>query len=225
MDQSDYDRVTEIIAPFSGVEFVPEDILRPAADKGTLVHKFIESYFNKEDVFNEPEEVIPYMKSFREFWERSEHIFHGGEIQKEVRFYCDDLKITGQMDLIIEMKGRVYLIDWKTSSREHISWRLQGAAYRYLVEKSGRECVDNVLFVNLKKDKKPALYKYESYEDDIKLFKNCLEIYRFFDMKKTRRKNYEVFPKRANQRAGDSVEQVSRRDSEHTEKLYRFDSN
>ena len=42
----EYDRVTDILTQFSGIEFVNQDILTEAASRGTLVHKFIEEYFS-----------------------------------------------------------------------------------------------------------------------------------------------------------------------------------
>ena len=74
-----YDRVTEVISPFSGVEFVPEDILRPAAERGTLVHKYVEGLLQgfKGSL---TEEMIPYVESFEKFWDSSKHVFDSGKI-------------------------------------------------------------------------------------------------------------------------------------------------
>jgi hypothetical protein len=183
-----YDRVTEVITPFSGVEFVPEDILKSAGDRGTLVHKYIEGSLQgfKGSL---TEEMGPYVDSFEKFWDSSKHVFGGGKIVLEKRLFCDVLGITGQADVIVETSDRTYMIDWKTSSRPQKSWALQGAAYRYLAEVNGYKHVDSVLFVKLNKTgKSPTLYKHENYEENISVFKKCLELFRWFDMKNTRKK-------------------------------------
>ena len=92
------------------------------------------------------------------------------------------------MDVIIVHDNRTYVIDWKTSSRPHLSWAVQGAAYRHLLIVNGYRNVDSVLFVRLKKDgKKPSLHKHEDYKEDLTTFMDCLKLYRKFDMKNTRK--------------------------------------
>jgi len=188
MNREDYLRVTDIIKPFSGVEFVPEDILNVAAKKGTRVHKYIENILKGEDSYIFHEEDSLYVDSFKVFWEKSSHAFKGGNMILEQRLFCDELQITGQADVIIEMQDRTYIIDWKTSKSTHKSWALQGCAYKYLAEKSGFKNVDSVLFVKLKSDgKPPSLHKHEKHEENLEIFVKCLELYKWFDMKNTRK--------------------------------------
>ena len=189
MDKESYYRITEILRPFSGIEFVPEYILKPACDRGTKVHECIENIlkggfpnFSEED-----EGLMPYIKSFEKFWSTGAHAFKRGEIKLEERLFCNNNVITGKPDVIAKTEGRTYLIDWKTSSSPQKSWALQGAAYRYLCEVSGYENVDSVLFVKLDKEgKKPTLYKHDDYEENISIFFKCLELYKWFDMKNRR---------------------------------------
>jgi hypothetical protein len=186
---NEFDRVTEILSPFSGVEFIPEEVLKPAGERGTIVHKYIEGILDGWECFLKEPELEGYIKSFTDFWARYEHAYEGGTRQLEQRFYCPKMKITGQADVIITLNNRTYLIDWKTSSRPHITWGLQGAAYKYLAEQNGHENVDAVLFVKLAKcGKKPTLYKYENQEELWQIFENCVKLYRYFDMKNTRNK-------------------------------------
>lgn len=188
MDKQNYRRITEIISPFSGIEFVPEDILKPAADRGTLVHKGIEDFLSGKDV-SYGDEVLPYIESFKIFWSKSKYIFEGGKITLEKRMFCDKYKISGQADVIIEKKNRTYIIDWKTSKTPHKSWALQGAAYRYLAELNGYENVDSVLFVKVDKaGKKPTLYKHDNYYENLDIFFKCLELFNWFDMSTTRKR-------------------------------------
>ena len=189
MAEKVYDRVTEVLSPFSGVEFVPKDVLDRAAEKGTKVHELIEKKLKGEDFILDfaEEEVIPYVKSFMTFWDTSKHAFEGGEIILEKRLFCDTNKISGAMDVVVKMPDRTYIIDWKTSTRPQKSWQLQGAAYRYLCETNGFANVDDVLFVKLDKEgKHPSLHKSEKYKTHADVFFKCLDLYRWFDMKNTR---------------------------------------
>lgn len=184
MDRGSYQRVTNIIAPFSGVEFVPQKYLEPAAARGTLVHHYIESFLAGFEKPIDNENIKPYVDSFKLFWE---DLKHKGTITLEKRLYCDENEITGQADCIIESDDMTYIFDWKTSANPHIAWRLQSAAYRFLAESSGMNNVQDVVFVKLNKfGKKPTIYKYIDYDEDLARFFECLRLYRFFKMDTSR---------------------------------------
>ena len=68
MDREDYLRVTEVISPFSGIEFVPQHYLQPAAERGTIVHNWIEQRLSGFLIFTETKMAI-YLESFDFFWE------------------------------------------------------------------------------------------------------------------------------------------------------------
>lgn len=182
-------RVTEVISPFTGIEFVPEEILAPACERGTKVHSYIEAILSGWKCSIQCDTVKPYIESFAKFWESSKHAFTG-KITLEQRLYCVEHKITGQADVIVETEDRTYIIDWKTSSRQQkTSWKLQGSVYRYLCEVNGYKNVDSVLFVRLDKTgKAPCPYKSEDHIDNLTTFFKCLELYRHFDMENTRNK-------------------------------------
>lgn len=187
-----YRRVTEIIAPFTGIEFVDEEVLKKAADRGTSVHTYIEMYLNGMDWKHEhiPEEVLPYFISFKE-WAKKNPFINMDLNNKtlEQRFYCDDLKITGQVDLMVRTDEMTVLIDFKTSSKPSISWKLQGAAYKYLVDKNHIFRPTDVIFIHLQKDGSCAIEHYfYDYLNNLDKFKKCVELFEFFEMDKTRKK-------------------------------------
>lgn len=181
----DYLRVTEIISPFTGVEFVPFEILDKACERGTLVHEIIESKFDALSITEIPVHVSGYIKSFEQYVDEID--FSTLDFTKERRFYCEKTGITGQIDMIINVDGKRFILDWKTSARESLSWKLQAAAYQYLCSVNGIE-IDHMTFVKLcKKGGKPKTFTYDTYEHDLDIFFKCLELYKFFDMKNTRR--------------------------------------
>lgn len=179
-----YDRVTSVISQFSGIHSVPKDLLKFAAERGTKVHTLIEGILKGFDFKDENNHVYPYIESFYKFWDSSSHIFADGEMILEKRLFCEDLGITGQMDVLVKTKDRTYLIDWKTSSQPQKTWALQGAAYKYLAEQNGYENVDSVLFVKLKKDgKSPTLHKHENHKENLDIFFKCLDLYRWLGIR------------------------------------------
>lgn len=184
-----YLRVTKVLSPFTGIEFVPEHLLEHACDRGTRVHRHIEGILNGWSFDDVHPLVTPYVESFQHFWESSKHAFEGAKILLEHRLYCDTHKITGCPDIMIDTGRHVYIIDWKTSAKMHKSWYLQGAAYKYMAEiEFGIKTVEDVLFVKLNKGKKPTLYKSHEYREHADIFFKCLDLYRWFEMEKTRKK-------------------------------------
>lgn len=182
-DQDNYLRITELIMPFSGVEFVPEQYLIPAAERGTLVHEQIENYLSPLGIVEQYEHIDGYMKSFYDFWES----WTGKDIiAMEERLFCDEKMITGKFDLLCRSGDSFCILDWKTSSKpQKKSWRLQAAGYRYLA--SSKYDVDQVIFVNLKKNGSTAgIYSFDSYEEDLETLWKCLDLYRYFEMNTTR---------------------------------------
>jgi len=185
-----HDRVTAIISPFTGIEFVPEMYLEKAAARGTEVHKHIEGLVMGFEAYNIDEKIAPYLRSFKRYWADSKHSFDTGDIIQEERLFCDSCMITGKPDLIVKFEDRTLVLDWKTSAREHpTSWAAQGAAYKYLLEVNGYENVDPVVFVKVSKyGGPPKLFQYKDYKGDLEVFQKCLDLYRHFEMDKTRNK-------------------------------------
>jgi PD-(D/E)XK nuclease superfamily len=165
-----YTRVTDVLEPFSGLQNVPAHILNKAAVRGTYVHDRIDAIVNGMG-FRGPlaPEWEGYVTSFLK-WNSDPTGFH-----KPLRFFCDELKITGECDAIY---GESVLIDFKTSAQESKSWKLQTSAYAYLARKAGY-AVNMTWVIHLNKDGDlPNVYKYE---EDFETFLACLKAYRYFN--------------------------------------------
>jgi len=166
-----FDRVTQVLSPFSGMNKIDPMILQNAANRGTKVHMICDCL-----ILNLPSDIIEedhkgYIESFKQWKEGKKFLI------KPERFYDDELQITGEIDGIYEKDGEITLFDFKTSAAEGKTWNLQGSAYSYLARKGGFK-ISNLEFVKLcKKGKSPKIYQYE---DDLKTFLMCLEIYRKF---------------------------------------------
>ena len=153
--RENYLRVTSVLYPFSGLQYINPDILAHAAKRGTKVHKICEGIISGLGELGVDEETSPYVESFKKWWEKGVDV-----VEMEKRFWCDDLKLTGQLDLIINTPEGLAILDLKTSSRPSKTWEAQGSAYAYLAKKAGYD-IKRILFLHLSKlGKEPKIYEY-----------------------------------------------------------------
>lgn len=166
----DYDRVTSIIFPFSGLDKIPSDVLNTAAKRGERVHQVIDSIILKMGRF-EDEGIEGYIDSFERWFSTKK------EVRKVPRFYCNDLWITGECDAIYPNENGYTLVDFKTPIKEGKTWHLQGGAYSHLAKKNDLN-ITNIEFVQLMRSgEEPKIY---SYEDEFLKFYECLKMYRIY---------------------------------------------
>jgi hypothetical protein len=189
MIKEGYTRVTDIISRYSGIESIPKDLLDRAAHRGTLTHKYIEGVVNGSPCPFIPPEIECYVNGFEEFWKVHETAYGKHKMETEVRLYDEERMITGCIDLVQHTDNGIILYDWKTSSRPQKTWRLQGAAYRWLAEKIYPN-ISKFIFVHLKKDGKYSLKEYDTHVEDLETFLKCCDLFDWFDMKK--RKNVDT---------------------------------
>lgn len=169
-DFESFDRVTDILAPFSGILKIDPMILQRAALRGTLVHNVCDNII-KGLPYDDEFEHEGYIQSFIR-WKQNKSF-----LNKPVRFYDTELSITGECDGIYEEDGKFTLFDLKTPASEGKTWSLQGTAYAYLARKQGF-VIDKVEFIKL--SKKGSNAKVYEYKENFQAFLECLNIYRRF---------------------------------------------
>ena len=171
----EYDRVTDVLSPFSGYGKIDPMILDRAAARGTRVHNAIHEIITDLGEWTDTGGIEGYLKSFSSFWDSHEPFV----LQQEQRYFDVPNQLTGQVDLIAMVNKERVLVDWKTSSQYNCTWPLQGAAYANLLKAADMN-VTKVIFVKLNKDGKDAnVYDFEpaQYLED---FNKCLWAYRKF---------------------------------------------
>ena len=150
-----FTRVTSILYPFSGLDKIDPEIVANAADRGTRVHKICEAIIHGYGELGVEEETRPYVESFKQWWNLGHKV-----IAMEQRFWCRELMITGQVDLILETPEGLGIYDLKTSSKPSKTWEVQGTAYAYLARKAGYD-IKKICFIHLQKTgRQPKLYEY-----------------------------------------------------------------
>lgn len=174
-----YTRVTEVLTPYKDFDNISPDVLHQAAERGDKVHEFCELYALNLLIEQPSEEVKPFFESFK-FWYDE---FVSETVLCEERVSHPELFITGQFDLLCTLKGSddLVLVDYKTPRAHEISWRLQMAAYRFLIREILGIQVKRRISLRLSHEgKPPAIVEYLNHEHDERLYLNQLEIYRCF---------------------------------------------
>jgi hypothetical protein len=160
--RENYTRVTNVLYPFSGLEKIDSEIVAHAAERGTKVHKICEGIIQGLGELGVDDETRGYVESFKKWWEKGQEV-----VLMEQRFWDDDLKITGQVDLIIKTPDGLAIVDLKTSSKPSLTWEAQGSAYAYLAKKAGHD-IKKIFFLHLNKTGKEA--KIHEYPLDDSFF-------------------------------------------------------
>jgi len=168
-----YTRVTEVLAPFSGMSKIDPIVLANASARGTWVHDNIECMQEGLPIEKNHPEWVPYLDSY-EAWAKNKCF-----ISKPTRFYDDELMITGECDAIWKDGDDLVLVDFKTSANEGKTWKYQGAAYEYLARKNGYN-IKRVEFIKVSKEGKPAKTYGYSGDSTFKKFVGLLDVYREF---------------------------------------------
>lgn len=174
---SGYTRVTTILSAHTGLDKVDPLIVQHAADRGSKVHQICEAIVRGIAPMGITPEVKGYIRSFEKWWGDGYPI-----VEVEKRFFCDKLKITGQVDMLIDHPEHgLTIIDLKTSSKPSKTWPLQGSAYAYMARNGGYD-IKSIQFIHLSKNGiKPHIYNYQDHFD---MFMYCYYAYQYFNDKK-----------------------------------------
>jgi len=179
-DDNEYVRVTQVLAPYSDFSKIPEETLRAASERGTLVHDFCKLYALDSLIEPVPEKIKGYFDSFKMWFD--EHV--QTVILAEERIYDDELMLSGEPDLVCTLRDDSsinVLIDYKTPAQAYKTWALQTAAYAKLLREKHGIYIRRRLAVQLKKDGSyPTIIEYASMLDEI-LFMNAFALHAFFN--------------------------------------------
>jgi hypothetical protein len=148
------------------VGFSADHIVRKASEEGTQVHNMIENYLNgKEltflDEYDNPRynpDVWQMFIKFVDWWEEYKPTL----IEAEVHLFSDKYKVAGTCDLVCELNGELWVIDFKTSNHLQTTYDLQTAVYAQCFEECFGKKVDRTGVLWLKSSKRgPAKGKMQ----------------------------------------------------------------
>jgi len=124
---------------------------------------------------------------FVDFWET----YNPKLIDTEIHLFSDELKVAGTCDLICEIDGELWLIDFKTSNHLHSTYELQVAVYGQCYKECFGQEIKNYGILWLKSSKQGVKKgkmqgkgwelstSTRSFEENIDIFKT---LKRLFDL-------------------------------------------
>lgn len=170
-------------------------IVRKAAEEGTQVHQAVEQLVEGKEISwlddygNAKYSMIVWemIMKFAEFWQTCKPKL----IHTEQFVFSDTYEYAGTADLVIELDGKVWLLDVKTSNSLYDSYDLQVSAYAHAFTELTGEKIDRTGILWLKSlkrgdSKKEGVYQgkgweikaIDNVEDNMKMFMNIYEIYK-----------------------------------------------
>lgn len=130
--KSGYVRVSSLIAHLSNLNNINKNILRRKAAVGTFTHKKIDECLKGNISITCIKKQNEYLNSFA-MMIKEKGINIKNILQTETRYYNDIFKITGQIDCILKFKGKMILVDWKTTTKIYKeAHSIQLCLYKYL---------------------------------------------------------------------------------------------
>ena len=184
------------------VGYSADYIVKKAGEDGTQVHEMIEDYLNGKEL-NFLENGIPlydpniwqmFLK-FVDWWETHKPIL----LETEVHLFSDKIKVAGTCDLVCEIDGEVWVIDFKTSNNLQTTYELQTAIYAECYKECFNKMADRQGILWLKSSKRgPKEGKMQgkgwemfeskrTHEENIDIF---LTVKKLFDLENPKHKPY-----------------------------------
>ena len=156
-------------------------VMNEAAEIGTLAHLLCENFIKNEET-----DVDDYSKNQIKSAELAFIAFKDWDkqvkpeyVESEIKLIDDDLCVGGTCDLILEIDGKLYIGDLKTSKGLYAEFIVQLAAYRYMYEKQTGNKLSGGRLLRL--DKNGAGFEdhaipLEKLDWGWKVFKNLIEL-------------------------------------------------
>jgi len=131
---------------------VANNIMRTAAKRGTAVHTLVENYLNNEELSNQ--DVLP-TALFTLIKPELDNI--NNIVIQEGGLYSDKWGVAGRVDCVAEYKGKLSIIDFKTSTKEKKeewveNYFIQGSAYCEMYEERFSTPVNQVVILIVTED-------------------------------------------------------------------------
>ena len=131
---------------------VANNIMRSAAKRGTAVHQLVEDYLNNSELSKQ--DVLP-LALFTILKSELDDI--NNIVLQEGGLYSDKWGIAGRVDCIAEYKGKLSVIDFKTSTKEKKeewveNYFIQGSAYCEMYEERFNQEINQVVILIVTED-------------------------------------------------------------------------
>ena len=135
-----------------------------AANRGTTIHKLVEHYLNNEEQKEQDGLLILDFSNKEMYLNMKDLLSDIDNIRAlEATLYSDHLRLGGQADCIAEYKGRLSVIDFKTSNKKKTrsqcyNYFMQCSAYAIMFEERTGIPVDQSVILMTQQDDGPAVF-------------------------------------------------------------------
>ena len=180
--------VTSVIRPLEAYSRMSEEMLRPYAERGTAVHSLTEAWDRTENIHDVgpcPDELVGYLSAWINF--RNDHDFV--PIAIEQRLYHGGRGFAGTIDRVGRVRGRISVVDIKTSAKLGPAIGVQLAGYQELWNWNERreDHAHGRYAVQLAGDGTYRLMEYDC-PLDVSTFYGCLAIFNWLEEVKSNHK-------------------------------------
>lgn len=175
-----------------------QHILKKAAEFGTNTHTAIENYLKKQDTFTDNSSFKAFLKWWKSLINENKVEILGQEEPLISPYYA------GTYDLLLNINGDPYLVDFKTSNHIGYKYFLQIAAYRYLLYTQKNINIRGCIVLQLGKGPKPKFndfvlrfdepFHYEFIECCLRAFMGI--VYTYHNIESSKKQFDEIFPKK-----------------------------
>jgi len=166
-----------------------EDIQKVSLNIGSKVHKWIEAYIKRvlldQKKFEHPNVSEKYLKPIMAFleWEHNHNVKY---LESELFLYSKTYNYAGTCDLIAEVDGERWLIDFKTSKYFYDTMGLQLAFYKKAYEETYTKKINKTFILRL--DKETGKPYFKEYNDK---FRTCLAVLEIWNWRNKKNKGGE----------------------------------
>lgn len=163
--------VSQIIKPICGLDRVPQNRLDAARMRGTYVHQCIELALDGTlDRDSVHASLAGYFRAFERFQAARQPVVL---MQESITTHVP-LWYAGRVDLICNIGGQLWLIDFKTSNEESAHYGCQLAGYEFALKSNGIH-IDRRACLYLRADGSWSLIEYDGREY-LSTFLACLSL-------------------------------------------------
>ena len=164
--------VDEIQKIVDALRYRVKTIKEEAMHIGTNMHTLAEDYITGKEVIAPNSEPLKTMfAKFKKFWDSKKMKV----VATETTYYSKELDVCGTLDCLVKYKGKIGILDFKTSKDFYPDMPIQIHTYKKLVEDSSNLKVEFLAVINIPKEpvKDVEMRIFQMKPKYLKGFKAC----------------------------------------------------
>ncbi len=168
-DKKAVDEVQQFI---DDLRYRVKGIKENASNIGTNMHSLCEDYITGKNPVEPTTEPLKTMfNKFKKFWKKRNLEM----LETEKTYYSDELDVCGTLDVLVKRKGKVGILDFKTSKDFYPDMPVQIHTYKKLVEDSTKHKIEFLAVINIPKEpvKDVSIRFFDIKPRYLKAFKAC----------------------------------------------------